>query len=214
MTAVGYVGGDPRKVNVDGYDQGDLLAADATGTLVPVAIGTPTQVLTADAGEPALVDWEAGGGGGGGGLQAFSTNIYTGGNISLNTANVWASVGLQALSTIQIAAAENDVVEFGFAFMRSGAGFLDAAVVVAGVPQFYRSSRAGAPLNSGVLAWHPDPQTFRSADAGWAFVVQAGHLDGGLVKVDIFANGIDGTIFCNANGAFEWTAKNLGPVTP
>ena len=66
MTAVGYVGGDPSKVDVTGYAHGDLLAADASGTLTPVPIGTAAQALTVDVAETTLVDWETGGGGGGG----------------------------------------------------------------------------------------------------------------------------------------------------
>lgn len=62
MTAVGYVGGDPSKVDVDGYTQGDVLAADSSGTLTPVPIGTVGQALSVDPVEDTLVDWETGGG--------------------------------------------------------------------------------------------------------------------------------------------------------
>lgn len=65
MGAVGYTSGDPRKLNVAGYAQGDVLAANSVGTLVPVAVGTDNQVLTVDPTESTFVDWESGGGGGG-----------------------------------------------------------------------------------------------------------------------------------------------------
>ncbi len=66
MSAVGYTSGDPRKLNRGGYAFGEVVAADGTGTLVPVPAGADTEVLTADSTEPAGVDWETGGGGGGG----------------------------------------------------------------------------------------------------------------------------------------------------
>lgn len=66
MGAVGYTSGDPRKLNRSGYALGEVVAADGTGTLVPVPAGDDTEVLTADATEPTGVDWEPGGSGGGG----------------------------------------------------------------------------------------------------------------------------------------------------
>lgn len=66
MAAVLYTGGDPSKLDVAGYTQGDVPAADAAGTLQPVPIGTPGSVLTVNAAQPELLDYEPGGGGGGG----------------------------------------------------------------------------------------------------------------------------------------------------
>lgn len=71
MGAVGYVGGDPRKLDRSGYAQGDVVAADATGTLDAVSVGTDGFVLTADSGAAEGVDWQAGGGGGGGVNSVF-----------------------------------------------------------------------------------------------------------------------------------------------
>ncbi len=64
MSAVGYVGGDPRKVDVDGYVKGDVLAADASGVLGAVSVGVDGTVLTANASTPDGVDWEFSSGGG------------------------------------------------------------------------------------------------------------------------------------------------------
>lgn len=66
MTAYGYLGGDPSKLDADGYLQGDLPAANSSGVLVPVHIGTAGNVLTVNSGQPELLDYEPGGGGGGG----------------------------------------------------------------------------------------------------------------------------------------------------
>jgi hypothetical protein len=65
MTAFGYVGGDPRKLDRAGYSKGQLVAADATGALQAVPGDVNGLVLTTDSTEPTGVDWEAGGGGGG-----------------------------------------------------------------------------------------------------------------------------------------------------
>jgi len=66
VTAYGYVGGDPSKLNVAGYSQGDVVAADNTGHLQRVAVGTSGNVLTANSGAAEGVDWQPAGGSGGG----------------------------------------------------------------------------------------------------------------------------------------------------
>ena len=82
MAAIGYTGGDPNKLDATGYAQGDVPAADAAGTLQPVPIGTPGNVLTVNAIRPELLDYQAGGGGGGG-----VTSVFT------RTGNVVATTG-------------------------------------------------------------------------------------------------------------------------
>ncbi|HEU5108614.1 MAG TPA: hypothetical protein VFT95_08670 [Micromonosporaceae bacterium] len=70
MPAVGYTSGDPRKLDRSGYDKGDVLAANASGDLTAVPVGTDAEVLTADASDPEGVDWVSGSGGGGGGTPS------------------------------------------------------------------------------------------------------------------------------------------------
>lgn len=65
MGAFIFAGGDPSKVDVSGYIKGDVLAANAAGTLRPVAVGPDNDVLTADSVAAEGVDWQLGGGGGG-----------------------------------------------------------------------------------------------------------------------------------------------------
>lgn len=73
MTAYMVLDGDPDKVDVAGYAFGDILAADTTGTLTAVTVGSNTEVLTADSTEVAGVEWAAGGGGGGGATVVAET---------------------------------------------------------------------------------------------------------------------------------------------
>ena len=62
MTATGYTGGDPSKVDIDGYTKGDLLAANTTGVLTAIPVGVDGLILTADSADTEGVDWQAGGG--------------------------------------------------------------------------------------------------------------------------------------------------------
>lgn len=64
MSAFIFAGGDPSKVNVGGYAQGDLLAATATGVLSPLHIGANTQVLTVDVVAAQDLSYKPGGSGG------------------------------------------------------------------------------------------------------------------------------------------------------
>lgn len=66
MTAVGYTSGDPGKLDRGGYAKGDVVAADAAGSLGAVHVGADTQVVTADSAQPRGLAYAAGGGGGGG----------------------------------------------------------------------------------------------------------------------------------------------------
>ena len=63
MSALIVVDGDPSKVNVNGYVKGDVLAANAVGTLQPLHIGIDTNVLTADSAQAQSLKYAAGSGG-------------------------------------------------------------------------------------------------------------------------------------------------------
>lgn len=62
MSATLYIGGDPDKVDVSGYVKGDILAANAAGTLTAFPIGANTEVLTVDPADPESIDWQPSGG--------------------------------------------------------------------------------------------------------------------------------------------------------
>lgn len=63
MSALIVVDGDPSKVNVNGYIKGDVLAANAVGTLQALHVGTNTNVLTADSAQTQSLKYAAGSGG-------------------------------------------------------------------------------------------------------------------------------------------------------
>lgn len=63
MTATIFAGGDPSKVNVSGYLQGDLLAANAGGLLQALHVGANTKVLTADSAQVQSLDYKPASGG-------------------------------------------------------------------------------------------------------------------------------------------------------
>lgn len=58
MGATGFTSGDPRKLNRTGYAKGDVVAANATGTLTPIPVGADTEVLTAESVDAEGVDWQ------------------------------------------------------------------------------------------------------------------------------------------------------------
>lgn len=61
MGATGYTSGDPRKLNRTGYTKGDILAANTSGALTAVPVGTNAEVLVADSSDVKGVDWTPGG---------------------------------------------------------------------------------------------------------------------------------------------------------
>lgn len=71
MTAEGFTGGDPTKLNRTGYSKGQVVAANAAGTLTALPIDTDGKVLTLDSPATLGVDWQPGGGGGGGVTSVF-----------------------------------------------------------------------------------------------------------------------------------------------
>lgn len=54
MTATGYVGGDPRKLDKAGYSKGQIVAANSSGTLQAVPGDVDGLFLATDSTEPAV----------------------------------------------------------------------------------------------------------------------------------------------------------------
>lgn len=205
-----YFGGDPDKVNVDGYAQGSLLAANAAGVLTTVPIGVAPQVLTVDAGEPTLVDWEPPPGAAHRMRQAY---ITAGSTVLPNTAGVWAIV---AGYELQIPAVAGDYVELSTTFLNTpnNSTFLDFAVVVGAAIVRYMATGTAAPGFEGNPGLYPN-LTFRTFKSPVGFVVTPGDLDGANVRwvlVSKSTSGV-GTVFSDANYPFYWRSINIGAVT-
>jgi hypothetical protein len=71
VTAEGFTGGDPAKLNRTGYSKGQVVAANAAGALTALPIDIDGKVLTLDSPAVLGVDWQPGGGGGGGVNSVF-----------------------------------------------------------------------------------------------------------------------------------------------
>ena len=72
MTANGFTGGDPGKLNRTGYSKGQVVAANAAGQLTALPVDIDGKVLTLDSPAALGLDWQVGGGGGGGVNSVFA----------------------------------------------------------------------------------------------------------------------------------------------
>lgn len=210
MTAVGYVGGDPDKLDRAGYTLGDVLAADATGTLIPVALGTPAEVLTVDLAEPADVGWGAAGGGA---ALAVRQSYLTSGDVAFpNTLGAWQAVA--GISAPAIPAAVGDFIEVAFTalFDFAATSFVDVAVSAAGSLVRFMATGTGTPAVEGNPGLYPDP-AFDGYFGTQGFTVAAPDISGGNVTVvlAVLATG-SGLIKCSAAFPVRWIVKNYGPV--
>jgi hypothetical protein len=102
MTAEIILGGDPNKLNVAGYSKGDVLAADASGVLQDLTVGSNGEVLTADSVQSVGVGWFPGGAGGAPTVKVWNTgtlsydtvvgaDFYIGGPVNpvVNNGDIW-----------------------------------------------------------------------------------------------------------------------------
>lgn len=210
MTAVGYVGGDPAKLNRAGYVLGDLIAADATGTLVPVALGAPAEVLTVDPVEATDVGWGAGGGGSP--LRVRQSYITSGDVAFPNTLGAWQAVA--GIAAPPIPAAVGDFVEVAFTalFDFSATSFVDVAVSAGGTLVRFMATGTGAPAVEGNPGLYPDP-AFDGFFGTQGFTVAAPDISGGNVTLvlAVLATGT-GLVKCSAAFPVRWIVKNYGPV--
>ncbi len=207
MTAYIIVDSDPSKVDVSGYTFGDILAADNTGTLQAVPIGTDTEVLTADSGEAESVAWDPAGGGSS--YQPVMRQAYIKtGNVTLpNTGGVWAAL---AGFTLSIPAAVGDYVDIGASFfmLPTAGNFIDVGVLVGGSFVRFMSSGTATPAVEGMPAWYPETN-FRTSFSPMGFTVTSGDLDGGnVVWAMASLSAGSGTLFASTNGPFYWRSFN------
>jgi len=190
--------------------KGDLYAATGSATVARVGVGSNGHVLTADSAETAGVKWAQAAGGGSQLLVRTARHTDgAGGIVSTQVGASWTPLGLE----VEIPAAAGDWVEVDFGFMLESGNFLDAAVLVSGVPVRYMSSDTVTPAVEGCGWWYPNPGTYRTSTPPMAFEVAAEDLDGGTVTVDLVAMGSNsGNIKVSAAFPVVLVARNFGPA--
>lgn len=156
-------------------------------------------------------------GGGGGTTIGIVEDRITGGNATCpNTGGASWAVILQADDVtpfeIDIPAAIGDRVEIGISGMRTGEDRIDVAVVVGTTQVRYLATGNATPANDGDVSWYASgggPFFLNNAPRG--LIVEAGDLDGGVVRFCLVSNG-DGTSVIEAteNDTFYWRAMNYG----
>ncbi len=211
MTATGYIGGDPTKVDVDGWTLGDVLAANATGILEAVPIGAPAEVLTVVAAEPTDLGYAAGGGGSS--IAVRQSRITTGTVTFPNTVNAWQRVA--ALDAPAIPAAVGDFIAVSLTFLADLAAdsFLDIAVWDGVAIARFLGSGTAAPLVEGNPGLYPDP-AFNGFFGVQGFEVEAADLNAGNVQLTLAVKATGaGQALAVAAFPFTWLVTNLGPVT-
>lgn len=214
MTAYMVLDGDPDKVDVAGYTFGDILAADATGTLTAVTVGSNTEVLTADSTEAAGVEWAAGGGGGAV-ILTSGTGFVTSGNISVGSGSFTALGPAQT-----VAAATGDVLELVIdsllcANTGSDVQFDAATRVAAADTNWFSSGTNTSRFPGGLGSWYVETSRFASPAPSARYTVQAGDVSAGQVTVQLYGQCAAGSrsVFANTSYPLRWWLVNLGPAS-
>lgn len=203
MVAVGYVHGDPRKLDVAGYARGDIIAADATGILQPVAIGASTEILTVDLVQPEDVDWKPGGGSGGGtSVKIVDSGFITTGLIAAGPGPTQTPLG----PVLTLAAAVGDVVGIVIEALIAAGGtncIFDAATKnnITNV-NFFSSGTNTPRFNGARPPWYFDAAAQFVSPNAIFYRLQAADIVNGSVSVQASAAGESGTRNINASTAF------------
>lgn len=113
--------------NISSYTKGDILVATGTTTLTKLAVGSDTQVLTADSTQTSGVKWAAAGGGGG---TDYSCRIYQTGATSLTTS--WVSIAFGAENFDTDTMHDNVTNNTRITFTHAGKYCVGASIRIAG----------------------------------------------------------------------------------
>lgn len=116
---------------------------------------------------------------------------------------------------VSVAAAAGDRIEIHERFMRKGSHFLDLVVVdPAEVILYYLTTESGVAPTEGDPALYPSP-AFQYATGEPEFIVQPGHISGGLVTVALAhqgpAAGNANIVYAHPTYPFKLRVKNIGP---
>lgn len=203
--------------------KGDLFVATGPGTLVRVGAGSDGHILTADAASAAGVKWAAADTGSA--QMAVRRAFVTSGDLPIpDTGGGWPGgtwVPLTGLAELVVPAAIGDYIEASYNCLREGiqSWSMDLAVVTGGGPtiQRYLSTGSGTPAVAGDPGGYPgDASTFLGHPGALGFIVEAGDLDGGNVRIAVVVMGSGAgtrSIRATANYPFYRQVKNHGPVS-
>lgn len=116
---------------------------------------------------------------------------------------------------VSIAAVAGDRIEIHERFMRKGSHFLDLVVVnPAEAILYYLTTETAVAPTEGDPALYPSP-AFQYATGASEFVVQPGHISGGLVTVALAhqgpAAGNANIVYAHPTYPFRLRVKNIGP---
>lgn len=211
--------GAPGAAGADGQDgsdgapgpKGDTGATGATGAQGPQGETGP-QGPKGDTGDTG----PAGPSGGGGSSIRTAIVRVTDDNLSgLPVAASWTVVLTSAGTPLQcsIAASAGDRIRLDPSFMRSGAHFLDWALLgSAGDIDTYLTTRSSTPPAEGSPSMYPST-SFSYVQASTQFVVGSGHIDGsGKATIALAHQGtLDGKVYAHPTYPFELLLTNVGP---
>ncbi len=126
-----------------------------------------------------------------------------------NTSGSWAELpGFE----LELPALVGDEVALFMHGMRNSTetAYLTAAVKVGDTRVRYLSSGTDQPAVEGDTGWYPGQYTAQSGPRG--FTVEAGHLDGGVVRFVLVCKGNGaGVLYASEAFPFYWRAVNSGP---
>lgn len=196
--------------------KGDLIVATADNTFTRLAVGSNTQVLTADSAQATGVKWAPVASGGASVKIVNSGPLTVGGNITVTNGLPYTTIG----TDLTMAAAIGDIIGITIEALcgdESPNLIFDAATRVAAADVNYFSSGTGTPLFNGARpGWYINPfgvNKFPPVTGEVRYVVVAGDISGGNVVVRSYAAGDGGSRTVIRSAAFPlrvWLT-NYGP---
>jgi hypothetical protein len=183
--------------------KGDLYVATAASTPARLAVGSNTQVLTADSTQASGMKW-APAAAGSGTAPTFARSIVTSGDVGMAADAGWTPVTGLSLS---LAAVSGDNVAFTYQGLLDGnsgaTDFFDLAVLVGGAIVRFCSTGTVSPTASGEgdPALYPATAVrFRGSVSVFSLAVASGDLSGGNVTFGLVHKGAGGgKAFASAN---------------
>lgn len=146
--------------------------------------------------------------------RSVIARITDGAIVDLASAPAWTIAATSVGTPLQctIAAGLADRLRLDADFMRSGARFLDWAMLDnTGVPDEYGTTRSSTPPAEGSPSMYPST-SFGYVQASKQFVVAARHINAGLVTIALTQQGTSpGRVYAHPTYPFELMLTNLGP---